>query len=107
MKTSKVPRAKPSVPQKEIRHAALRATGLDVSEDIANASHRSNQRFASSRVDLSAQPAHVNIHNICLWLNSHSPDPFENHRTRDHLTGVARKKFEQRKFLRCKSQRLA
>jgi len=49
----------------------------------------------------------VHIHHIGLWLDSHTPYPFKNHRTRDNATRIAGKELEKRKFLRCKSKHLA
>ena len=90
---------------KEIRQAALHATRLDVSKDIAHASQGSNQRLSVLAIHLRTQATHVNIDHVRLWLDVHTPHPFENHGARDNPTGIATKKFKQRKFLRRQPKR--
>jgi hypothetical protein len=83
-----VPQANASVAHREIRQAALRIIGLAVPENIAYASQRSNEGSTPIRVYLSAQTIDVDIHNIGIRLNSHTPDFIENHGSRDDAARI-------------------
>src|SRR5271157_819503 len=102
-----VPKAKARVAQSEILHAALRTLCLPVFEDIAHTSQSSNQRLLPLAIHLAAQAVYVNIHNIGIGLNAHTPNLVENHRARDDAARIPAEIFEQDEFLGGKLQRLA
>jgi hypothetical protein len=60
--------------QSDMRHAALRTTRLAVFEDISDTSQRLDERLASLSVNLAAEPIDVNINDIRVGLNAHSPN---------------------------------
>src|SRR6266478_8691321 len=107
MNTINVPTAKARVPQREIRQAALRTTGLDVSKDITLASQRLNQRLLSFAINLYAQATHVNIEDIGFGLEAHTPDPFKNHGTRHNAARISAKEFQHCELLRRQANRLS
>jgi hypothetical protein len=86
-----VPKAKAKVAQNEIRQAALRNLVLPVFEDIAHTSQGSNQRLLSNAIHLSAQAVDVNIHDVRIGMNPHTPDLIENHGAGDHPAGIPAK----------------
>src|ERR1700722_18392624 len=87
--SSIVPIANASVAQREIRHAALRMTGLAVFEDIANTSQSPNQRLTAFCVHLAAQAVDMHINNIGVRLNSHPPYFGEKHRSSNNSSSVS------------------
>ena len=101
------PKAKASVPQREIRHAALRVMGLDISEDIAHSSQSPNQGLSSAAIYLATQTAHVNVDHIGFRLDAHAPNAFEDHGARHHPAGISAQEFEQRKLLGGEAEWLA
>src|ERR1039457_602508 len=94
-----VPMANAKVAHSEIRQAALRITGLAVFEDIAYTSQRSNERLLPFAIDLSAQPVYVNVNDVCVRLDAHSPDLIEDHRAGDDAACVPAEVLKQNKFL--------
>ena len=94
-----VPQAKASVAQSEMRHAALRITGLSVIEDIPHASQGSNQWLLPAAIDFAAQTIDMDIDNVRVGLNPHAPDLIENHRAGDDPARIAAKILEQNKLL--------
>jgi hypothetical protein len=60
-------------------HAALRMRGLAILEDIAHTSKRFDKRLPPMAVYLPPQAIDVDIDNICVRLDAHSPHLIEDH----------------------------
>jgi hypothetical protein len=101
-----VPQAKANVAQSEMRHAALRMTGLPVFEDISHPTQGSNKRLLALAIDFSAQAVDMDIDNICIGLDAHAPDHVKNHGAGNNAACVAAKILKKYKFLRSKLQDL-
>lgn len=79
-----VPHANARAADNEMRQAALCMKGLAIFEDIAHASLGSNQRLLSVAIDFSPQSINVDIHDIGIGPDSHTPHLVEDHRAGQH-----------------------
>src|SRR5215469_13518481 len=79
MNTTMVPQVKASVAHRDMRQAALRTTGLPVLKDIAHSPKRSNERREAAAVYLAAKPIDVNVDDVRVRLDAHSPYFIEDH----------------------------
>ncbi len=102
-----VPQANASVAHREIRQAALRMIGLAVFENIAHTSQRSNEGSTPIRVYLPAQTVDVDIDDVGIRLDSHTPDFVENHGPRDDAARISAQIFQKNEFLRRQIQDLS
>ena len=51
-------------------------------------------------VHFAAQAIDVDIHYVCCRINPHAPDVIQNHRARNHTSGIPAKIFQKGKLLR-------
>ena len=102
-----VPQANASVAQSEMRHAALCSIVLPISENIADTSKSSNERPMPLSIHLSAQAVDVDIHDIGVRLDSHTPYLVENHGSSHDAAGVSAKILQKHKLLRSQIQYLS
>jgi hypothetical protein len=102
-----VPQANAKLAHREIRQAALRMIGLAVPENISHTSQGSNQRLLSFGVHLAAQAVDVDIDDVCIRLDSHSPNFIENHGSCDDAAGISAQVFQQNELLRRQVQCLS
>ena len=107
MKTIIVPRAKASVPHREMRQAALRIFGLTVPEYIANTSQSPNEGMSPLGVHLASKTIDVNIYNICIRLNPHAPHLIQDHGSCNDTTRVAAEILQKCELLGCQIQNFA
>src|SRR6476620_4018773 len=69
-------------------------------EDIANPAHGVQQLLVERPIDLLAQPADQDVHDVGLRIEVVLPDMRQNHRLRDDAPDVAHQVFEQRELAR-------
>src|SRR4051794_8072686 len=76
-------------------------------EHVARTSHRVQQRLLESLVELSAQPADVNVDDVGPRIEMIVPDLLEKHRPGDDAALVPGEIFEQQIFARLEVELLA
>src|ERR1700676_2227701 len=102
--TSRVPMAKATVAQSEMRQAALCITGLSFFDDITHASQCPNQRLLAVPIHLASQTVNVNVHYIGVGLDAHAPHLVQNHGASYNAARITAKILQKDKLLGCKLQ---
>src|SRR5215469_6051056 len=77
----------------DVRRILGRAT-----DTIPCPSDRVDQLYLVALINLATQPADIGFDDVRARVEVNVPDVLEQHRTRDHLTGVAHQVFEQAEF---------
>src|ERR1700746_1396434 len=79
----------------EDRTVLLRST-----ETKSDATNGMNQWIVLTAVDLSPDTADINIDDVCRRVEMQVPNVLQQHRARNHLTGIARQIRQQTKLSR-------
>src|ERR1700732_3271714 len=76
-------------------------------QTVTDATNRVQQRMIEALVDLLPQPADMDVDNIGLRIEMIVPDMLKQHRTGNHMAGVAHQAFQQSEFARQHLDRFA